>query len=400
MALMLSAKGRLVGAGLAGDLLPVLEGRRVHHAGPPIAFEQMSSPMRGALVAAVLLERWATRSEEAETLLASGAVETAANNDHSTVGPMAGPVSASTPMWVVEDMGSGRRVFAPFHEGFGKAQSMGAYGSDTISRIRTTASVVVPVVEAGLQALGGIDLNHFVAEAIERGDELHNRCKAATSMLMNYIVYGALQAGVDTQRVTSAYKHLSANSQTAATPVMAWAKLACSLAEAVPGSSLVTTYARNGTTVGLKISGCGERWFIDEAPMVDGNYLHGYGPEDATPDLGDSAIVEVGGVGAFVMAAAPAFAKVVGESTAQSADHTLEMYKITHGENRSLRIPALEWRGAPVGIDAVKVIETGITPIHNTAIAHKAAGIGIVGTGMVRGSMRCYRAAIEALEVS
>lgn len=394
---MVATRARLVGAATAGEVVPGLIGRRVHHAGPPIPYAQMCAPMRGALVAAALIEGWSRDAAGADQLLAGGGVDLAANNDHRTVGPMSGPVSTTTPVWIVEDAATGARAFSPFHEGFGRAQSMGSSSGETIDLIRRMASELVPVVNAALTAMGGIDMDELVAEAIVRGDELHNRCRAATSMLVDALVGGALEAGIAPSQVLAAREMLAGNSQTAATPAMAWAKLMLLNAEGVEGSSIVTAYARNGVTVGLKLSGMPERWFTADAPQVTGHYLEGYGPDDATPDLGDSAVVEVAGIGAFAMAASPAFSRVVGERVSDGIEHTLRMYAITHMESPRVLIPSLEWRGAPLGIDALRVVDSGVAPVHNTAIANRIPGAGTVGTGIVYGVIECYRQAVSAL---
>jgi hypothetical protein len=394
---LVAARPRLVGAALAGELIPELRERRVHHAGPPIPFAEMCAPLQGALACAVMLEGWAPDASSALALLGAGAVTTGANNDHASVGPMAGPISASTPVWVVEESGSGAIVVTPFHEGFGHAQCMGSTSDETLERLRITGGEIVPVIDAALRAGGGIDLTPWVAEAILRGDELHNRCVAGTSMLVERLGLYGLEAGVDAPRLAGALKILAVNGQTAATPVMAWAKSMLDCASGVPGSSIVTAYARNGTTVGLKLSGTGDQWFTAPGMLIKAKYLEGFGDEDATLDLGDSAAAEIGGVGAFVAAASPAFARMVGETPADGIEHTLSMYPLCHGESPHVVLPVLDWRGAPLGIDAALVVSTGVAPIHNTAVANKIAGAGIVGTGLVRGAMGCYEQAMAAL---
>lgn len=394
---LIAARPRLVGAALAGTVIPELRERRVHHAGPPIEFAAMCGPMQGALVCAVLLEGWTSDPRAARDQLERGEVATGCNNDHASVGPMAGPISASTPVWVVADDESGERVFAPFHEGFGRSQCMGSSSPDTIERLRSAGDEMVPVLDAALRAGGGLALDEMIAEAIARGDELHNRCVAGTSLMVERLALQGLDAGLDSAQLAKALKRLAANGQTAATPAMAWAKSILRCAEGVPGSSIVTAYARNGVTVGLKLSGTGDEWFVAPAPMVDTHYLEGYGAADATPDLGDSAVVEVGGLGAFVMAGSPAFSSKVGESPDEGLAHTLAMYELCHGESRVVRIPVLDWRGAPLGIDAARVVATRTTPIHNTAVANTIPGAGIVGTGMVRGAVDCYTRAVASL---
>jgi hypothetical protein len=275
---------------------------------------------------------------------------------------------------------------------------MGSTSEQTLERFHHTGQRMVPVCDAALKAIDGLDLTPLVAEAIARADELHNRCVAGTSMLVGRLAIGGLRAEVAHADLADTLERLVANGQTFATPVMAWSRSLLRAADGVPGSSLATTYGRNGATVGLKLSGTGDGWFVAKAPWADTNYIDGYGPEHATPDLGDSGIVEIGGIGAFVMAAAPAFAAKVGETPEDGVAHTLEMYEICHGESPAIPLAVLGGRGAPLGIDAEKVVATGIAPLHNTAVAHNVPGTGSVGTAMVRGAMGCYEQALAALD--
>jgi hypothetical protein len=59
-------------------------------------------------------------------------------------------------------------------------------------------------------------------------------------------------------------------------------------------------------------------------------------------------------------------------------------------------IPALEFSGAPTGIDVRRVVETGIAPAINTGIAHRKAGVGQVGAGVARAPLSCFEQALAA----
>jgi len=159
---------------------------------------------------------------------------------------------------------------------------------------------------------------------------------------------------------------------------------------------MVSAMARNGTDFGIRVSGLGDRWFTAPAAVPDGLYFAGFSAADANPDIGDSTITETAGIGAFAMAAAPAITTFIGGTADEALNATLEMYEITVAEHSHYTIPALGFRGSPVGIDIAKVVELGLTPRVNTGIAHREAGIGQVGAGLVRPPMVIFEEALEA----
>ena len=117
---------------------------------------------------------------------------------------------------------------------------------------------------------------------------------------------------------------------------------------------------------------------------------------DAT-DIGDSSITETNALGGFAIAASPAIVQFVGGTTADAINYTREMMEITVTKNRSHAIPVLNFEGSPTGIDIRKVVETGITPIINTGIAHKKAGIGQIGAGLTRAPQQMFNQALKAM---
>jgi Protein of unknown function (DUF1116) len=174
-------------------------------------------------------------------------------------------------------------------------------------------------------------------------------------------------------------------------------KLALDAARDVPGSTMVVAMARNGTDFGIQVSGTGDRWFTGPAQLADGLYLGDFGPDDANPDIGDSAITETAGLGGFSMAAAPAIVRFVGGSVPDALATTRRMYEITLAESRRWTIPALEFRGVPTGIDVSLVCRTGILPQINTGMAGRVAGVGQVGAGLVTPPAEIFPAALAAL---
>jgi hypothetical protein len=359
---ILEAKPLWVGVGTALDIIPGMRPELLLHSGPPLRWEDASGPMRGALEGALRLEGLA-------------AAELEPCHHHQAVGPMAGVISAGMPVVIVEDQASGRRAYSNLNEGLGKVLRYGANDDAVLERLRWMAQVLGPDLRRALEA-GPIDLGAINQKALQMGDELHNRHRAATSMLFRELALRGLSA--------ASMKFIDANEYFYLNLVMAAAKAACDAASGVPRSTLVTTMARNGTEFGVRISGASERWFTAPAVVPVGLFLGSYTQADANPDIGDSAITETYGLGGFAMAAAPAITRVVGGSAGTARDATLEMYEITLEENPNHQIPSLDFRGSPTGIDVRRIVETGIQPLINTGIAHKQAGVGQVGAGLVR----------------
>jgi hypothetical protein len=387
----------LVGVGVAADELPGLEDRMLLHAGPPISWEEMCGPMQGAVVGAVLFEGWATSAEEARALAASGKVKFEPCHHHNAVGPMAGLISPSMPVWIVENASGGNRAYSNFNEGLGKVLRFGANGKEVIDRLRWMATSVGPVLATVLKKLGPVEMKPLIAQALHMGDECHNRNAAASSLLFRKLVPAALECSIPNEQLFEVLTFLSGNDHFFLNMSMAACKAMLDAAHGVDGSSLVTAMARNGVRFGIRTSGTGDAWFEADALPVDGLYFPGYGPEDAAKDLGDSAITETAGIGGFAMATAPAIVQFVGGTPNDATAHTLEMTHITLGRNNAFTLPALNFSGTPAGIDARRVLDTNIMPIINTGIAHKEAGIGQIGAGITRAPMPCFTQAIEAL---
>ncbi|MBO4275314.1 DUF1116 domain-containing protein [Microbispora triticiradicis] len=392
---MLSARPMLSGVRPAREALG-LEAGSFFHAGPPITWERASGPMRGALVGAMLFEGLAATPEEAAERLASGAGITLDScHHHRTVGPMAGVVSPSMWMLEVTDAEHGGTAYCSLNEGLGKVLRYGAYGPEVIERLRWMGEVLGPVLAAALERCGPLDLRTLIAQALQMGDELHNRNRAATSLLVREIAPAVVEAAPG--RAAEVLRFINGNDHFFLNAGMAAAKAAADAARGVPGSSLVVAMARNGTDFGIQVSGLGDRWFTGPAGVPDGLYLGGYGPDDANPDIGDSTITETTGLGGFAMAAAPAIVRFVGGEVADAVAATTSMYEITLAEHPAYQIPGLGFRGTPAGIDVALVARTGVLPVVNTGIAGRVAGTGQVGAGLVSPPAGVFTAALDAL---
>ena len=399
------AVGKLVGAQPmlidvrpAREALPGMTDRTFFHAGPPLEWAAASGPMRGALIGAMIYEGLAQSPEEAVALAERGEIELSPCHHHLAVGPMAGVTSASMPVMVVENAtGPGNRGHCTLNEGLGKVLRYGAYGPDVIDRLRWLERTLGPLLGAALRAGQGIDLRALTAQAIQMGDECHNRNKAGTSLFYREIAPRLVESGAPSAEIAAGLRFMAGNDHFYLNLAMAAGKVAADAAHGVAGSTMVSTMARNGTEFGIRVSGLGERWFTAPSELVRGLFFPGFGPEDANPDIGDSAITETVGVGGFALAGAPAIVQFIGGTPADAMRYTLDMYDITVAEHALYRIPALNFRGTPVGIDVRKVIRTGIRPVIDTGMAHREPGVGQVGAGLVHPPMACFEAAMRAI---
>lgn len=396
---MLAAGAELVDVRPAGEVLRLEPGQFLH-AGPPVTWERASGPLRGALIGAVLFEGLASSAAEAEAVLAAGSgarVEWSPCHDRGGVGPMAGVVSPS--MWLFElaDPASGRTAWCSLNEGLGAVLRYGAYGPDVIERLQWMASVLGPLLQSAVRRRGPVDVKAIVAQMVQMGDEGHNRNRAGTLMLLRDLLPALIDSGAPSSDVAAAAAFIGGNDHFFLNLVMPAGKLQTAAAADLPGSTVVTVMARNGTDFGIQVSGTGGRWFTAPANTPVGLYLGAYGPDDANPDIGDSAITETIGLGGFAMAAAPAIVRFVGGSVPDALATSRLMYEITVGENPAYAFPILEFRGAPTGIDVTLVARTGVLPQINTGIAGRVAGTGQVGAGLVQPPMECFTAALSAL---
>ena len=394
---LLAAEPRIVGIAIARDVVPGMTDRTILHAGPPVTWDRMCGPMRGAVIGGLLYESLAASEQEAIELAASGDVAFEPCHHRDAVGPMAGVVTPSMPVWIVENAAFGNRAYCTLNEGLGKVLRYGAYSDEVIDRLRWIADELAPVLVAAIEAHGPIDLRSLIAQALQMGDEGHNRNRAGTSLLIRELAPFLVRLEADRDAVARVLEFLHGNDHFFLNLTMPAGKCALDAAANIVGSSLVTAMARNGTEFGIRVSGTGDRWFTAPAPIVDGLYLPGFSAEDAAPDIGDSAITETAGYGGFAMAAAPAIVQFVGGSPELALETTRRMQRITLAESRAYQIPALGFRGTPTGIDALRVVESGIVPAINTGIAHKEPGVGMVGAGLVTPPFACFADAARAL---
>ncbi|HET7669890.1 MAG TPA: DUF1116 domain-containing protein [Burkholderiales bacterium] len=394
---ILAADPVLVGVRRAGDLIRELDAERlILHAGPPIDWPRMCGPLRGAVCGAIVFEGWASDLAAAERLVESGGVRFAPNHHYGAVGPMTGITTRSQPMMIVENRAFGNSARITINEGLGKVMRFGGNDAEVLGRLAWLRDEFAPLFDTALKGKGGVALSPLIARGLTMGDEMHQRNVACSSLLMREIA-PHFPAGGNAQAVSRALQFIAGNDQFFLNVGMAMGKSIMDPVQGLRDSSVVTVMCRNGTDFGIRVAALGERWFTAPVEMPQGLYFPGYSAADANPDIGDSAIVEAIGLGAFAMAAAPAVAGFVGAGGFQEAvGYTRAMSEIAVARNPKWTIPALEFAGTPTGIDIRRVIETGIAPAINTGIAHRRAGIGQVGAGVARAPLACFEQALMA----
>jgi len=396
MEIILNGQPTLLDIGIAEEVIPGMTKKTILHAGPPIKWEKMSGPLKGAVIGALIYEGLAVDEKEATKLAASGEISYDPCHHHNTVGPMAGVVSASMPVWILQNKKYGNYSYCTLNEGLGKVLRYGAYSDEVIKRLKWIENLLAPLLKQALKLHGPIDLKTMITQALQMGDEGHNRNRAGTSLLIRELAPCIIQTKFSEKEKIEVLKFIDSNDHFFLNLTMPAAKCTMDAAKNIEFSTIVTVMARNGTEFGIRVSGLGERWFTGPAGIVDGLLFPGYTAEDANPDIGDSVIAETAGIGGFAMAAAPAIVQFVGGTAKDAVNFTLKMYEITAAENNIYKIPALDFRGTPTGIDIRKVVETGILPSINTGIAHKDPGVGQVGAGLVKPPMNCFEDALQA----
>jgi hypothetical protein len=394
---IVAGKPFLVGLSRAMEVIPGMRENLILHAGPPISWDRMCGPMRGAVIGALIYEKKAKNALEAEQLASSGKIEYSPCHHHGAVGPMAGIISASMPVWTIKNDVYGNTAFATMNEGLGKVLRYGAYSEEVIGRLRWMDEVLYPSLQKAIDRSGKIDLRFIISQALQMGDELHNRNRAATSLLFRTLAPAIVRTAADGKVAAEVLEFIHGNDHFFLNISMAAAKACLDSARGIGNSSIVVAMARNGVEFGIQLAGTGNDWFTGPAPIPDALYFAGFSKSDANPDIGDSAITETYGLGGFAIAASPAIVGFVGGNSRDAVNYTLEMYEITDSENGFYQIPYLDFRGVPTGINVIKIVEKNILPFIDTGVAHKDAGTGQIGAGVLNAPPEPFRKAFEGL---
>lgn len=392
---LLSSQPMLIGMALAGEVIPQMTKNTILHAGPPISWEKMSGPLRAAVLGAIVFEGLANDLKAAEILINSKKIIFDSCNNRQAVGPMAGVTSYSMPVFIVENSTYKNRAFCTMNEGLGKVLRYGANSKEVITKLQWMKNTLFPILQQALTKSDAINLKILISQALHMGDECHNRNKAATSLFIRTLLPSFLAIDVEKKQLKEVMEFLNSNDHFFLNLSMAASKACLDAARNIKHSTLVTVMSRNGTEFGIQISGLGDKWFTGPANFIKGLLFPGYTQDDCNPDIGDSAITETFGIGGFAMAASPAIVQFVGGTIDDALQYTSSMYKITMAENSLFSIPNLNFRGSPTGIDLLKVIASDCLPVINTGIAHKKAGVGMVGAGVVHPPKICFEKALR-----
>ncbi|HEX5534034.1 MAG TPA: DUF1116 domain-containing protein [Actinomycetales bacterium] len=372
----------------AGDVLPDIAGRVLLHCGPAIEWPAVCDPLRRSMRAATVAEGWAADVPEADMLLKSGAIRLEPANLHATVVPMATAIGPSMPVLVVENAAGGTRAFSALNQGSGDVAWFGRQTGPAIERLRFLRDVAGPLLATAVAESGPVDVLGLAAQGLAMGDDVHMRTQASTNLLIRHLL-PQLVAARGAGAVAFA-RFLSGDHLFFLNLAMAAAKSLTMWAEQVPGSSIVTTMARNGTTFGVRLAGS-PTWFLADAPEIrDALYNPGFGPGSGARDIGDSAVLELVGLGGAAAAGSPAVAAFLGGGMADAVEVTEDMTDICHGASSRLKLPTLDMRGTPVGVDVRLVAKLGLTPKVNTGILHVSDGSGQVGAGVATAPLRCF----------
>jgi hypothetical protein len=394
---ILSGEPILVDVVPASQAIPDLTDHMILHAGPPIGWDRMCGPMRGAIAGIAVFEGWAKDLDDAEKMAIAGSFALHPNHHFGAVGPMTGVTTRSQSLMVVENRPFGNRAYCTINEGLGKVMRFGGNDPEVLDRLRWIREILGPALGRALRKADGIPLKPLIARGLTMGDEMHQRNVACSSLFLRQLAPALAATSRNGEELFECLKFIGGNDQFFLNIAMATGKALTDPARDIEGCSVVTAMSRNGTDFGIRVSGTGDRWFTAPVKMPAGIYFPGFSERDANPDMGDSAIVETIGLGAFAMAAAPAVIAYLGAGRASEATtFTRSMAEIVVGSNPAWAIPALDFAGVPTGIDIRLVVETGLAPTINTGIAHREPGIGQVGAGIVKAPLKCFEQALIA----
>lgn len=391
-----SADPVLVDVRPAIEVVPGLTRETILTSGAPLPWEAYTGGQRSAILGGALFEGLASTREEAEALLDAGDIRVAACHDHGCVGSLAGIYTASMPVFVVENRAHGNVAFCNSFEGPSRKRlNYGVYDDEVRTTLLFLQNVIAPVLGEAVRATeGGIPLKPVMRRALAMGDELHSRNTAAT-LLFTRALFPAL---LDLERrlpreVRQTVEFVADNDYFFLRLSMASSKATADAARDIEGSSVVSAMTFSCLEYAIRVSGLGDEWFRGPLPRLEAKLFDGFTEEDVEFMGGESVINETVGLGGLAQAAAFALQDYQG-SPERMVERNLEMYGIAVAEHPELRIPALGFRGVPVGIDVFRVLETGVAPMLDIGVAGRMGGQ--IGAGVGHAPLECFEAAADA----
>lgn len=386
----------LAGITTVAAAVPGLAPLTLLHCGPAISYADAPDPLRRSMQAAAVAEGWAPGPEQADARLRQGEIRLSPANLHRVVVPMATALGPTAPLYVLSNEAGQTTAYAPVSQGPGEVPWFGRATEASIARLVFLRDVAAPVIGRILERSGPLDVLALAAQALVMGDDVHVRIQAATNLLIReWLPYLAELGGADTAAFA---RFLAGNHLFFLTLAMGAARSLTEWAAQVPGSSIVTTMSRNGTTFGIKLAGS-DRWFLADAPEVgQALYYPGQGPQTSAKDIGDSAVLELCGLGAAAAAGSPAVAQLLGGQMRAAAELTERLAAVCAGRSSRFKVPLLDNQGTPLGVDVRKVVDLGITPGVTTGILHVSDGSGQVGAGVATAPLSCFADALADLD--
>ena len=387
---VVEADPRWVGVYRADEVLTDYDPETILHSGPPIPYDEMCELHKRGMRNGAILEGFASEEEEADRLLRSGKIKVDSAMNYNTVGSGVGIITRSVPLLVVEDGRTGRRagVFPSEGKFGGGFCGWGVYSAQIRDNLFYMRDKLFAPITERLSECGGFALGDIIREGILMGDENHSSQRAVDALFIRKILPLALSCENAEELLgyfasTNRFFHNFGQAASRA------AILGC---VGTPFSTMVTAAGGNGVEYGIKIASLGDEWFTAPSPMIRGKYMvEGACEDKQLPWIGDSSIVECAGLGGIISAASPEVASWRGDSLADAVNTTREMQKISIRLNTHIRIPTLDFDHSPVGIDMLKVNDTGILPVIDGGMIGKDGGW--MGAGCARIPMECFEKA-------
>ncbi|CAG9181526.1 oxamate carbamoyltransferase subunit AllG family protein [Cupriavidus pampae] len=337
-------------------VLPDLSASVLLHAGPPFASpDAVPVAVRNAAIQALLYEGLASDAAAAARLLATGDVTLAPAQDYGVATPLAQVVSASMPLAMVGDGKS--YAYAPLIEGPPPALRFGTRDAAARTRMATVAACGVELIDGRLHTQP-VAMMPLIADALANGDDCHGRTVAANAALVAALA-GLSANALDMVRANAGF----------VLPIL----MATACWHLRRQASGVAAAGGNGVEFGVRLHGADTWHTVSAAPPV-GIRLPSHDATVALGAIGDSAVIDFGGLGGQALMFAPAL----------RADW--QRWLPADLDTRRARVT-----DAVSGIvDPVCAREAACMPIVNLAILDLAGEAGLIGRGFYEAPLALF----------